>query len=153
MRPEPNLDSFTSVAVHEFVHVMFASRSNSSFLPTGTKDPGAAWISEGVAEWIQTRFSYQDFTGPTLDGVRAAVANGYFDDRPPTRDELYLQAEFGYPVSASVFQWLSDTFGVAAAFEAASDNLSRGFDELFASFMYPSDRDFQAEWAEWVRDL
>ncbi|MBA2555679.1 MAG: hypothetical protein H0V10_18710 [Geodermatophilaceae bacterium] len=142
MRPQPDLDVFASVAVHEFVHVMFASGTNSSFLPNGTKDPGAAWIAEGVAEWIQTHFDEQDFTGPTLDAARAAVDQGFFEDRPPTRDELYTQAEFGYPLAASVFEWISETFNVAAAFDAAADNLSRGFDELFASLMYPSDRDF-----------
>lgn len=42
---------------------------------------------------------------------------------------------------------------MAAAFDAVSDNLLRGFGELFASLLYPSDRDFQAEWAAWVRDL
>lgn len=153
MRPQTDPDVFASVAVHEFVHVMFHSTPNASFLPAGHSDPGVAWIAEGVAEWIQTRFDHQDFAGPTLDAVRAAVDQGFFADRPPTRDELYLRSAFAYPIAASVFQWISETFSIAAAFDAAADNLATGFDELFGRLMYPSDRDFQAEWAAWVRDL
>ena len=100
MRPQPDPAVFASVAVHEFVHAMFHSTPNQSFLPAGHKDPGVAWISEGIARWIETHFTEAGFTGPNL------------------------QPEFGYPVAASVFEWLSETFSVATAFDAAASTRS-----------------------------
>lgn len=112
-----------------------------------------AWISEGIAEWVQIRYDDQAFTGPPVNAIREAVAQGYFADRPPTRDELYERPEFGYPISASFFEWLAETSGKMTAFEVASFNLQRGVDELFFFLDYPAGRDARADWSAGVRDL
>ena len=159
---ELNGDDPPAVMRHELTHAVTARATRVAF-DAGALD-APRWAIEGFARWVENL----DRPSRVVNGraaVAAGVAAGKFKGLPPASDTFYGgDIGFNYELGASVFRYIEQIKGRAAATEFAAalfqavaaegEDLVRapGFDRLCARVLGVStSAAFFNQWASFVR--